>query len=181
MIDPAKIGMTGHSLGGKLTLLTAMQDPRIVATLLLDPVDGGGPTGCNLPQCVDVSNQMSGLHIPTGFLGETVDASGGLSPCAPAANNFTTFYGGANSPSFEATIAGANHMSFLDSTAGCLACGFCNGATKTNDEIAKITHPYVISFYERWLRGNAGYDTWLTGAEAQATWVATGLITLDTK
>jgi dienelactone hydrolase len=50
-------GVTGHSLGGKLSLLAATKDARVKASIVLDPVDGGGGPGggCNPPGCVDVS------------------------------------------------------------------------------------------------------------------------------
>ncbi|MBK8254215.1 MAG: hypothetical protein IPK82_16300 [Polyangiaceae bacterium] len=177
-------GMTGHSLGGKVALLAATKDARVKASIVLDPVDGGGGPGggCNPPGCVDVSALMPQLNIPTGFLGETTDAMGGFQPCAPAAENYTTFYAGANSPSFTVTIKGANHMSFLDDVASCgFTCNFCNMATLDNATVNGMSRAYVVAFYERYLRNNAGYDTYLTGAEAQALYVQTGIATIQSK
>jgi hypothetical protein len=125
---------------------------------------------------------MPSLHIPTGFLGETTDASGGFQPCAPAAENYTTFYAGTNSPSLAVTVIGANHMSFLDDAAGCgFTCNLCNTATLANNVVNSMGHAYVAAFYERYLRGNAGYDTYLTGADAQSRYVATGQATIQSK
>ena len=42
-IDSSRIGLTGHSLGGKISLLTAAVDPRVKAVITIDPVDGGAP------------------------------------------------------------------------------------------------------------------------------------------
>ncbi len=177
-------GMTGHSLGGKLSLLAATLDPRVKASIVLDPVDGGGGPGggCNPPDCVDVSALMPNLDIPTGFLGETTDAMGGFQPCAPAAENFLTFYAGAQSPSFAVTIKGANHMSFLDDVASCgFTCNFCNMATLDNATVNGMSRAYVVAFYERHLRNNAGYDTYLTGAKAQELYVTPGTATIESK
>ena len=177
-------GMTGHSLGGKLSLLAATLDPRVKASIVLDPVDGGGGPGggCNPPGCVDVSALMPNLDIPTGFLGETTDAMGGFQPCAPAAENFLTFYAGAQSPSFAVTIKGANHMSFLDDVASCgFTCNFCNMATLDNATVNGMSRAYVVAFYERHLRNNTGYDTYLTGAKAQELYVTPGTATIESK
>lgn len=177
-------GVTGHSLGGKVSLLAATKDARFKASIVLDPVDGGGGPGggCMPPGCVDVSALMPNLNIPTGFLGETTDAMGGFQPCAPAAENFQTFYAGANAPSFAVTIKGANHMSFLDDVASCgFTCSFCNMATLDNATVNGMARGYVAAFYERHLRGNAGYDTWLTGAKAQELYVTPGTATIETK
>ncbi len=177
-------GVTGHSLGGKLSLLAATKDARFKASIVLDPVDGGGGPGggCNPPGCVDVSAIMGSLNIPTGFLGETTDAMGGLQPCAPAAENFMTFYAGANSPSFAVTIKGANHMSFLDDVASCgFTCSFCNMAMLDNATVNGMSRAYVVAFYERHLRNNTGYDTYLTGQKAQDLYVTPGIATIVSK
>ena len=177
-------GMTGHSLGGKLSLLAATTDDRVKASIVLDPVDGGGGPGggCNPPGCVDVSALMSNLSIPTGFLGETTDAMGGFQPCAPAAENFLTFFANAQSPSLAVTIKGANHMSFLDDVASCgFTCNFCNAATLDNATVNGMSRAYVVAFYERYLRNNTGYDTYLTGAKAQELYVTPGIATIESK
>jgi dienelactone hydrolase len=173
--DTARVGMTGHSLGGKLALLAATLDPRVKAAIVLDPVDGGGPAGCTAPTCVEVAALMPDLHIPTGFLGETTDGAGGGMPCAPAASNYTTFYAKTNTPSLEVTVVGADHVSFVDDVSSCgFFCSLCSPGTATNAQVSALAHAYVAAFYERWLRGDARYDAYLTGAEAQARYVTTG-------
>jgi dienelactone hydrolase len=171
--------MTGHSLGGKLALLAATLDPRVKAAIVLDPVDGGF-LSCSSP-CVQVAPLMTGLQIPTGFLGETTD-SGGADACAPAADNYTTFYANTNPPSLEVTVLGADHTSFLDSESTCgLVCDLCTAGTASNAEVSGLSHAYVAAFYERYIRGNTAYDSYLTGALAQARYVATGEITISSK
>ena len=180
--DASTAGMTGHSLGGKVALLAATMDPRVKAAIVLDPVDGGGPMGCNPPTCVSVAPLMPSLHVPTGFVGETTDAMGGFMPCAPAANNFTTFYAKTNAPSLEVTVTGADHMSFLDDVSTCgFACSFCNPATAPNAQVVGLARAYVVAFYERHLRGETGYDAYLTGAEAQKRYVTSGQATVASK
>jgi len=177
--DTAQAGMTGHSLGGKLALLAASTDPRIKATITLDPVDGS--MSCNPTDCPDVSDLMP-LDIPTGFIGETTDAQGTFQACAPAADNFATFYAGTVAPSLQVTVLGANHMSFIDDVAGCgLTCSFCNDATVDNATVGALSRSYVVAFYRRWLKGESDYDAYLTGAQAQARYVATGVATIQSK
>lgn len=182
IVDAANVAMSGHSLGGKVALLAATMDARVKASFVLDPVDGGGPNGCNAPACVTVATLMPALHIPTGFVGETTDAMGGFMPCAPAASNFTTFYSRTNSPSVQITAAGANHMSFLDDVGSCgLTCSFCQMATATNAQVTAMTRALMVAFYERHLRGNIAYDAYITGAQAQARYVATQQATITSK
>ncbi len=180
--DPSHAGMTGHSLGGKVALLAATMDPRVKATIDLDPVDGGGPTGCTAPACVMVAPLLAGLSIPTGFLGETTDSTGGFMPCAPAAENYSTFYAQAQTPSFEVTVNGAGHMSFLDDVSTCgVLCSFCTAGTASNAQVNGMAKAYVAAFYERWMRGDTAYDAYLTGAVAEARYVTTGQATLTSK
>jgi chlorophyllase len=181
-VDATKAGMSGHSLGGKLALLAATLDPRVKAAFVLDPVDSGGPSGCNAPSCVVVKDLMPTLAVPTGFLGETTDASGGFQSCAPAADNFTKFYEKAKTPSLQITALGANHMSFLDDVSTCgFTCSFCNAATATNAQVNGMARALMVAFYERHLRGNTAYDTYLTGADATARYVTTSQATIVSK
>lgn len=182
--DATNAGMAGHSLGGKLALLAATLDPRVKAVVALDPVDGGGPTGCMAP-CVVVADKLSSLSIPTAFIGETLDATS-MPPspqaCAPASANFKTFYAKAKSPSLAVTVAGAAHMSFIDDLGACgITCNFCKKATAKAADITTVTKAYVVAFFERHLRGNAAYDPYLTGTIASDRYVKTKRITLESK
>jgi predicted dienelactone hydrolase len=177
-------GMTGHSLGGKVALLAALQDARVKASITLDPVDGGGGPGggCSEPACVDVSAKMGMLKIPTGFLGETLDETGNFGQaCAPKDQNYTTFYMPAPAPSFAVTVNGASHMSFIDNPDCGFACFACKTASADHAKVIGLARAYVVAFYERHLRGIAGYDAYLTGAEAKARYVDTGLATIQSK
>jgi hypothetical protein len=186
--DVNKAGMSGHSLGGKVAFLASTMDARVKAAITLDPVDGA--MNCSAQNCPDVSDLMPTLTIPTAMLGETIDASGGLGgmSCAPAANNYTTFYASAVTPSLSVTVNGANHMSFIDDPSQCPLlfgvinpCTSCNAATLAQATALSLSRSFVVAFYERHLRGNLGYDTYLTGAEAQARYVATNLATIVSK
>lgn len=181
-VDATKAGMSGHSLGGKLALLAATMDARVKASFVLDPVDSGGPGGCTAPACVLVKSLMSGFAIPTGFLGETTDGTGGFQACAPVADNFTTFYAQAKTPSLQITALGANHMSFLDNVSTCgFTCSFCNAATASNAQVNGMARALMVAFYERHLRGDAAYETYLTGVEANARYVTMNQATITSK
>lgn len=180
-IDESQIGLTGHSLGGKLSVLAAAADARVRAVLGLDPVDSS--MLCSPTDCPDASDKLS-LPIPTAFLGETLDstATGFGQACAPAADNFQTFYAKASAPSLEVTLVGANHMSFLDDPSTCgTVCSFCKQPTKPHAELIAVTRAYLVAFFSRYLRGDLGYDSWLVGADAQANFVAPGRVTLASK
>ncbi len=170
--DAQNAGASGHSLGGKLAVLAAAADPRVKASLTLDPVDGA--TACSLQDCPDATNLLP-LAIPLGFVGETTDAAG-FQPCAPAAVNFATFFTAATAPSLSVEVLGASHMAFLDDMAGCgLSCNFCQKSQVDSAVVGALSRAMMVAFYERYLKGRVAYDAFLTGAEAQARYVDTGL------
>jgi dienelactone hydrolase len=184
--DPSRAGAMGHSRGGKDAVLAASMDARFKAVLGLDPVDAKPPFGnCDaMTECPDARHALASMHVPTAFLGETTDATAGSGgqACAPAAGNFTTFYAAAPSPSLQVTIAGANHMSFLDDPTTCgLTCSLCNASTAAHDRVLDLARAMPVAFFAKTLRGQSGYDAWLSGASAQARWVQPGLAAIAAK
>jgi chlorophyllase len=180
-LDPSLVGVMGHSLGGKLSVLAAASDPRFKAVLGLDPVDSS--MLCNPTDCPDASSALP-LAIPTAFLGETLDATAGLGgqACAPAADNYQTFYANAATPSYRFTLNGANHMSFLDDPSTCgLVCSFCQPATLAHSDAIGIARALSVAFFERRLRNRPEYESFLTGADANALWVAGGKLAIESK
>jgi hypothetical protein len=180
-VDPARVGVMGHSLGGKLSVLAAAGDARFRAVLGLDPVDSS--MLCSPSACPDASSLLP-LPIPTAFLGETLDATAGFGgqACAPKDDNYQTFFAQAAAPSIEVTLNGANHMSFIDSPETCgFTCSVCKPATAPHAESIAIARAYSVSFFARWLDQNLAADEWLAGTKAQALWVSSGKISIVTK
>jgi hypothetical protein len=125
-------------------------DNRVRASITLDPVDSA--VMCDQVKCPDVSNMLP-IDIPLGFVGETLDGEGGFMPCAPAADNFLTYYKNATAPALAVTVNGANHMSFIDDVASCgITCNFCKMPTLTNKVVNDLSRAYVVAFYSRYLK-----------------------------
>lgn len=180
----SQIGLAGHSLGGKISLLTAAGDARARAVFGVDPVDaGGGPLGGSAEDFPSVTPELMGdIAAPIVLLGETTNASGGAfgMACAPEADNFQQYYLHATSPALEIEVLGANHMSFLDNP----DCGFtCSACTAGSDEPAMtraLTRRYMTAFFNVVLRGETAYSTYLTG-DAMATDVTDGWVLSQAK
>lgn len=66
LIDPARIGITGHSFGGWTTLMVAARDPRIGAALPLAPA--GGSSHMPVQALVDALDRTWSRSVPTTFL-----------------------------------------------------------------------------------------------------------------
>jgi predicted dienelactone hydrolase len=157
-VDAAKIGAAGHSLGGKISLLTAAQDHRVRAVVGWDPVDANTPS---------VTPELMGqIDATVLVLGETLDAQGGFMPCAPAADNFQQYFTTARSPALEVTVNGAGHMDFVDDPS-CPFCGFCAAHTADPFAIKAVARRATVAWFRRRLLGDTTMDTYLTGAVMQ--------------
>jgi len=178
-VAPTQIGLMGHSLGGKVAFLAAAQDARVAAVFGLDPVDSS--SFCSAARCPDATDMLP-FTIPVGVLGETIDSSGSLQNCAPAADNFQTFYEAASSPAYEADVLGANHMSFIDDPSTCgLPCSACQAATAPHNEVIELARAMTVAFFERYLRQDTRYDSYLSGVMAQQRYVQPGRAVIRTK
>jgi dienelactone hydrolase len=170
-IDGAKVGVAGHSLGGKTSLLAASLDPRIKAVVGWDPVDSNTPSVA--------PEKMPLIHAPVALLGETLNGSGGAQPCAPAAENYHQYYLAANTPALEVTVRGADHFDWVDNNS-CFTCGVCTAGTADHVAVKALTRRTTVAFLSRYLKGDLTMDTYLTGAVMQADVVA-GRVSLASK
>jgi pimeloyl-ACP methyl ester carboxylesterase len=160
----------GHSLGGKLATMMAALDGRVTALLAIDPVNAGSPlTGYTATLPNIVPDSVTPLTIPVGFLGETTNSSGGTlgMSCAPAAQNFQTFYAAATGTSWAAqwNFIGADHMDFVPDTASCgFVCTSCTAGTTDAAAVVSAMQTLTVAFAQRHLFGDVGAQAWLTGA-----------------
>lgn len=159
-IDQTRIGLAGHSLGGKIGILVAAADRRVKAYLGIDPVDARMPSAMD-----EVSKLKFASGVPVGFLGETI-SKGGAVPCTPAEGNYEALYGKARAPAFAITLTGASHNDFLDTCTGlcALACpGSMAPAGRTNNLAVK----YVTAYFLAALTGNPDAQLYLSGPPFQ--------------
>lgn len=156
-VDSTRVGVMGHSLGGKLAIMTAFADARVGAVFGIDPVNAQSPDV--------VPDQFTPLAVPLGFAGETLDSTGGGMLCAPAAGNYTTFYEAATSAPWSAewTFASIGHLDFVDACTG-LSCGFCKTSSGDKVKARADLHTLTVAFFRKHFRGDVGVDAWLTGA-----------------
>jgi len=170
-LDEKRVGMAGHSGGGKVGILVAGQDRRVKGYLGIDPLDIGSPSA---------QEQAAKLQfpsgVPIGLLGETVSKTGrmGQQPCTPPDTNYEALYAKAASPAFAITFAGAAHNDFTD---GCTSlCTACPGATAPRDRTNRLAVKYVTAYFLWALNGQSAAADYLSGSEFQKD-VAAGYVT----
>jgi len=173
-VDPARVAVSGHSLGGKVATMVAHRDPRVTALLALDPVNAGMP-GLGYSDALPdiVPEAVQGLVIPVGFVGETTNAEGGMlgQSCAPRDQNFQTFYQAAAAAPWASSweIEGADHMDFVFDKQGCgLVCGACTEGPADEDAVRGIIRTLSVAFMGRHLHGDEEMEAYLTGDEVPA-------------
>ncbi|MEM6294600.1 MAG: hypothetical protein AAGA54_25220 [Myxococcota bacterium] len=180
--DPETLALAGHSLGGKISFLTASADARVDAVFGIDPVDtAGGPGAQPSPDNPSVAPELMPLVVaPIGIVGETVNATGGFGgACAPEAENFAQYFNASVTPAVAIEFLTANHMSFLDNVNCGLACTACPAGTDDPATTRTMTHGYLVAFFEMQLRGRDDYRPYLAGAQTQAD-VDAGLVSIET-
>ena len=163
--DVSKLGLSGHSMGGKISLLFAATDDRASAVFAVDPVDAGPPFSFNPNDYPSVTPElMPDVTAVLAIVGETTNGSGGGfgGACAPADENFQQYYQAATSPAIEVDMLGANHMSFLDNPNCGFACNACPGGTDDPTQTRKLTQRIMIAFFARELADDASMIGWLT-------------------
>ena len=151
-VDAQKIAVTGHSLGGKISVYAASLDPRIKAVVAWDPVDSSNPSVA--------PEKMTTLTAAIAVIGETTNGTGGFMPCAPTADNFLTFYAAAPSPALAMTINGADHMDWVDDP-NCTLCTFCTAGAAPNERARAASRRVDVAWLRRQLFADTTMDTWL--------------------
>ncbi|WP_041298087.1 alpha/beta hydrolase family protein [Ilumatobacter coccineus] len=114
-VDPEKIAVTGHSLGGYATYAVASgmsnaagtveADPRIDALIPLAPALGSGDPDTSLL----TDEQLAQVDVPTLVMVGTDDTSTPPSPNVDRAVEFTQ-----SSPLYRVELVAAEHQSFTD-------------------------------------------------------------------
>ena len=163
--DTDKIGVGGHSLGGKISLLACTEDPRPKASFVVDPVDSAAaPLFSNPDDWPSVTPElMPQIDIPLGLLGETVSGSGD-NACAPEDENFYQYYLYANSPAVQINVLGASHMSFIDNPDCGYVCSVCPKGTDDPEFTRYLTRKYMTAFYNYQLLELDEFKLYLAGA-----------------
>lgn len=171
-LDLAKVGLAGHSRGGKSSLLAAENGAKgkVKGWFGLDPVDTSPTSG--EPHARDT---IATVGVPIAMLGAEVTTT-----CSPAADNYAAFYAAAVSPAVVVEALGANHVQVED-PATCSLCSFCSpaGTADTNVVLAYSVR-YLTAFFARELLGDTTVGAAFAGAGAAAD-TAAGRVTITSK
>lgn len=158
-----KIGLAGHSLGGKISLLVASEDSRVRAVAGLDPVDGAGP-GMSASERYPsvIPDRIAELTVPLLLLGadRAREPRFGL-PCAPEDRNYERIFEAGSGPALEITQLEAGHTQYLDDPGCGIACFACVTGERPSREIRADAQGYLTAFFLAWLSHLETARDWL--------------------
>ena len=153
-----RLGISGHSRGGKVAWLAAVADPnRFRAMAGVDPVDGtGGPLG-NQARVVQGSFAFS---VPTLVLGTEL---GGR--CAPAGDNHVQFYAASQPPAWHIVALGQGHADMLNEPEAMAAAMLCESGPDRAG-MRSLTAGLLTAFFRAALQDDASSYRYLSDQAA---------------
>lgn len=171
-LDLARVGLCGHSRGGKATLVAAetVLAGKTKAWFGLDPVDASFVAGDGQGR-----DKIAEIGIPIAMMGAEVSGA-----CSPAADNYAMLFARAASPAVSLTAVGAGHTHF-EQQDQCVACGLCTpDGPADKAAVLDLAIRYVTAFFARELLGDAHVGADFAGAGASAD-VKAGVLTRAVK
>lgn len=148
-VDPARVGMTGHSFGGWTAFEAPRQSPDIIATFPMAPGFKGGAT----------PDMVAELKRPVMIFGGSVDGT------TPFETDQQAAYDVAADPRYLIEILGAGHLDFSNLCDIPIATLFVDdGCDPTQIDPAEVhTRVNAIStaFAKVYIAGNPGYAPFL--------------------
>jgi dienelactone hydrolase len=137
LIDPKRIGMAGHSVGGASTIPTMVADSRVKAGI---DIDGTTVVPLTAP----------GLSRPFMFVSHQHDA---VTICAPGNDPWERDWAQLTGWRRWIEVGGTQHASFTDVGLFGDEIGVDFGATTSAARTQAITRAYVNAFFDQHLRG----------------------------
>jgi predicted dienelactone hydrolase len=164
LVDRDRVGAAGHSLGGKMALWLALEEPDVRAVFALDPVDGSGGRG-ELAWCRESSEdgfpslvgRMEGLGVPVAMVG-----AGMAGECAPSQGNSLALFGPVVRRATHYLLPGADHADFTDAAEEpvCPACAVCPQGDEAGADVLHFTRTALTAFMKLHLVGDERYRKW---------------------
>ena len=133
VLDPSRIGMSGHSFGGFTTFLVVAQDSRFKVAVPMAPATPGGNASFDVPSLMMLGNIDSVVNL----------------------NTARQAYTNSDAPKYKVEIEHAGHYAFSNL---CFPSPDCNPPTTlTQDEAHGPVLRFVIPFLELYLKGDARF------------------------
>lgn len=158
-LDVERLGLMGYELGAKISIAMAVQDARIGALYLIDPVDLFAKSN-PIPGVMAMGQVRLRSGGTVAMLGEPL-SSMGAQPCVQSPQkSYADFYNAALSPALAITFQGANLGDFIENfpDAQCTA-----GATTPRATTQALAMKFMAAYFQWTLKGIARQREYLLG------------------
>ena len=135
-VDPARLAVVGHSMGGRDAIRAAAQDPRFAAVVAIEP-----GTIAKLPNGADVTSR---LVAPLLLIGAD-EAYKGWEFCGRRGSNYATYFDSARDGTIEVEIHGADHVQVMDSP-DAFGYGVCRVGSADSMRVRTLARSATVQF-----------------------------------
>jgi dienelactone hydrolase len=142
-VDSRKVGIAGHSMGGKDAVLAAAKYGGFASVVAIDPDDNGNVSV--------VHGLLASLKAPLLLIGAEV-AWRASSVCAPLATNYLRFFERAPAGTVELTLRDADHVQMLDEPDR-FGYGICRSGTADSRQVRITARRATVGFFVQHLQG----------------------------
>jgi len=142
-VNPKKIGIAGHSMGGKNAALAGAKYGGFASVVAIDPDDNGNVSV--------VHGLLAGLKPPLLLIGAEVGWRAS-SLCAPLATNYLRFFERAPVGTVELTLRDADHVQMLDEPDR-FGYGLCRSGTADSRQVRITARRATVGFFLQHLQG----------------------------
>ncbi|GMH36356.1 hypothetical protein BSKO_04224 [Bryopsis sp. KO-2023] len=150
LVDFDRVGVAGHSRGGKLAALHTARMDIVKAAYLIDPVDNDGHFAKESEDYPSAAKALVGRNKRIGVVG-----SGITGRCNPDGANYKEFWGALGHGSWLTVIQSAGHCQYISAPplfewAMGVLCGHGGGSC---EEVITVTRPGMAAWFEKSFRG----------------------------
>jgi pimeloyl-ACP methyl ester carboxylesterase len=140
-----RLGLAGHSMGGKASIMAALDDDRFRAVVAIDPDENGFTEVARGP--------IAKLRSPLLVVGAEV-ATKAIRLCATKDGNYRSFFKYAPPGTIELTLLGADHVQVTDNP-DMVGMGICRVGKGDSQKVRLLSRAATVAFFEKHLLGIA--------------------------
>lgn len=155
LMDFERVGVSGHSRGGKLAAFHTAYSDIIKSAYLIDPVDGDTTWAKESEDYPSAIKALAGKNKRIGLVG-----SGITGRCNPEGFNYKQFFEVVGAGSWLTVINAAGHCQYITApplfewSMGVL----CGHGHNSCSEVITVTRPGMVAWFEEDFRGASGMD-----------------------
>jgi dienelactone hydrolase len=142
-VDPARVAVAGHSMGGRDAIRAASTDPRFTAVVAIDP-----GTIEYLPHATDV---LGNLRAPLLLIGAD-QAMHALEFCGREGTNYAAYFAHAPVGTLQLELHGADHVQVMDRPDD-LGYSVCRCGSADSTSVRNVARSTLVQFLRAKLQG----------------------------